>query len=145
DENVSAARGSRYQNGVTGRIGVAVAQASLPYDVNIVVRALVRGNVTLGGTNTEATLRFDGPEQRTAIATAQGFEIYVLPGNYAVVGNQTIGSTRYVFMATATAPSASTLTFALLTAIIVSGKALVNGVAVPGPMPVSFVRLEGGS
>src|SRR3989454_501251 len=48
-------------------------------------------------------------------------------------------------MATAKAPSATNLTFALLTAIIVSGKALVNGVAVPGPMPVSFVRLEGGS
>ena len=145
DENVSSTRDSRYQNVGTDRIAVAVGQTSLPYDINIVVRALVRGNVTLGGTNTEATLRFDGAEQRTAIATAQGFEVYLVPGNYAVVGNQTIGSTRYVFMATATAPSASNLTFALSTAIIVSGKALVNGVAVPGPMPVSFVRLEGGS
>ena len=145
DENVSSTRDSRYQNVGTDRIVVAVGQTSLAYDINIVMRTLVRGNVTLGGTNTEASLRFDGPEQRTAIATAQGFEVYLVPGDYAIVGNETIGSTRYVFMATAKAPSATNLTFALLTAIILSGKALVNGVAVPGPMPVSFVRLEGGS
>ncbi len=145
DENVSSTRDSRYQNVGADRIAVAVGQTFLAYDINIVVRTLVRGNVTLGGAGTAASLRFDGPEQRAANATAQGFEAYLVPGKYAVIGNRTVTSTEYVFMANATVPSTTSLTFALLQAIIVTGKALFNGVAVPGPMPVSFVRLEGGS
>ncbi|HEX9567512.1 MAG TPA: STT3 domain-containing protein, partial [Thermoplasmata archaeon] len=46
DENVSATRAMRYQNQGTDRIVAAVGEGTLAYDINIVVRNLVIGNVT---------------------------------------------------------------------------------------------------
>src|SRR5436309_2769852 len=56
-----------------------------------------------------------------------------------------IGADQYAFMSMAAIPSATNLSFPLMKATTVSGRALVNGVSIPGPMPVSFVRNEGGS
>src|SRR3989475_7392147 len=56
-----------------------------------------------------------------------------------------IGADEHAFMSMAAIPSATNLSFPLTKATPVSGSALVNGVAVPGPMPVSFVRNESGS
>lgn len=145
DENVSSTRAMRYQNQGTDRIAVTVGEGTLPYDINIVARTLVVGNVTLGGTARAATLAFDGPDRRAVNATPTGFEVYLMPGPYAVLGSSMIGPDEYAFMSTAAIPSATTLTFPLTKATTVSGRALVDGAPVPGPMPVSFVRNEGGS
>src|SRR2546428_808578 len=56
-----------------------------------------------------------------------------------------IGADEYGFMSMAAIPSATNLSFPLTKATTVSGRALVNGVPVAGPSPVSFVRNEGGS
>src|SRR3989475_12883836 len=135
----------RYQNQGTDRIVAAVGEGTLPYDINIVVRNLVVGNVTLSGTARAAALTFDGPDRRAVNATATGFEVYLIPGSYAVTGSGMIGADEYAFMSMAAIPSATNLSFPLAKATTVSGRALVNGVPVPGPMPVSFVRNGGGS
>src|SRR2546422_11616392 len=56
-----------------------------------------------------------------------------------------MGADEYVFMSIAAIPSATNLSFPLTKQTTVSGRALVNGVPFAGPMPVSFVRNEGGS
>src|SRR5947209_12091970 len=56
-----------------------------------------------------------------------------------------IGPDEYALLSTAAVSRPPTLSFPLTKATSVSGQALVDGVAVPGPMPVSFVRNEGGS
>jgi len=145
DENVSSTRAMRYQNQGTDRIVAAVGEGTLPYDINIVVRNLVIGNVTLNGTARAAALAFDGPDRRAVNATATGFEVYLIPGSYAATGSGMIGADEYAFMSMAAIPSATNISFPLTKATTVSGAALVNGVPVPGPMPVSFVRNEGGS
>ncbi len=145
DENVSSTRAMRYQNQGTDRIVATVGEGTLPYDINIVVRNLVVGNVTLNGTARAAALTFDGPDRRAVNATTTGFEAYLIPGTYAVTGSGMIGTDEYAFMSTSAIPSATNLSFPLTKATTVSGRALVNGVPVPGPMPVSFVRNEGGS
>src|SRR5437867_2352838 len=145
DENVSSTRAMRYQNQGTDRIVATVGEATLSYDINIVVRNLVVGNVTLNGTARAAALTFDGPDRRAVDATATGFEVYLIPGSYAVTGSGMIGADQYAFMSMAAIPSATNLSFPLMKATTVSGRALVNGVSIPGPMPVSFVRTEGGS
>ena len=145
DENVSSTRAMRYQNQGTDRIVATVGEGTLSYDINIVARNLVIGNVTLNGTARAAALTFDGPDRRAVDATATGFEVYLIPGSYAVTGSGMIGADEYAFMSMAAIPSATNLSFPLLKATTVSGRALLNGVPVPGPMPVSFVRNEGGS
>jgi len=145
DENVSSTRAMRYQNQGSDRIVAAVGEGTLPYDINIVVRNLVVGNVTLNGTARTAGLAFDGPDRRSVNATVAGFEVYLIPGSYAVTGSGMIGADEYAFMSMAAIPSATNLSFPLTKATTVSGRALVSGVPVPGPMPVSFVRNEGGS
>jgi len=145
DENVSSTRAMRYQNEGTDRIVVSVGTGILPYDINIVARSLVLGNVTLAGTARAASLEFDGPDRRAVNATTAGFEVYLSPGTYAVTGNSTIGPDEYALLSTAAISAPTTLSFPLTKATTVSGQALVNGVAVPGPMPVSFVRNEGGA
>src|SRR2546427_74858 len=145
DENVSSTRATRYQNQGTDRIVAAVGEGTLPYDINIVVRNLVSGNVTLNGRARAAALTFDGPDRRAVNATAAGFEVYLIPGSYPATGSGMIGANEYAFMSMAAIPSATNLSFPLTKATTVSGRALVNGVPVAGPMPVSFVRNEGGS
>ncbi len=145
DENVSSTRAMRYQNQGTDRIVLTVGEGTLPYDINIVARTLVTGNVTLNGTARAAALAFDGPDRRAVNATATGFEVYLIPGTYDVTGSGMIGADEYAFMSTAAIPAATSLTFPLTKATTVSGRALVNGDPVPGPMTVSFVRNEGGS
>lgn len=144
DENVSTTRSSKYQNLGFDRIVVPVAATALAHDVPIVVRNLVIGNVTRGGFAESAALTFDGPEHRTVNATASGFEIYLIPGPYSVSGNRTIAQDVYAFVTSVTVPPSGNLTFALTKATLVTGHALVDGVPVPGPMPVTFVRQEGG-
>src|SRR5207245_8011695 len=85
------------------------------------------------------------PVRRTTTATASGIEVYLSPGTYAVTGSATIGPDEYALLSTAAVSAPTTLSFPLTKATSVSGQALVDGVAVPGPMPVSFVRNEGGS
>lgn len=145
DENVSTSRDRRYQNRGTDQIVLAVDQAGLSHDIHIVDRALVRGNVTLGGAPRPATMSFEGPERVTAIATASGFEVYLIAGTFTVMGSHTAGSDEYRFIASASVPPASNLSFALVRATRVTGRALFNNLPVPGPMPVAFVRQEGGS
>ncbi|HYS99216.1 MAG TPA: SdrD B-like domain-containing protein [Thermoplasmata archaeon] len=144
DENVSTTQSSRYQNRGTDAIAVSVAATSVAYDIGIVVRNLVLGNVTLSGTARAASLSFDGPEHRTAEASPSGFQVYLIPGTYSVFGTRQIVPDQYAFIATATVPSATNFSFALVKATSVLGHALFNGAAVVGPMPVSFVRAEGG-
>src|SRR5439155_1244335 len=143
DENVSSTRAMRYQNQGTDRIVATVGEATLSYDINIVVRNLVVGNVTLNGTARAVALTFDGPDRRAVDATATGFEVYLIPGSYAVTGSGMIGADQYAFMSMAAIPSATNLSFPLMKATTVSGMALVNGVSIPGPMPVSVVTLTG--
>jgi len=143
DENVSTTRDSRYQNEESNGIDVSVGQAALGVDIAIVVRTRVTGNVTLSGAPQSASLSFDGPEHRTAEATTAGFEVYLVPGSYAVYGTKQIVPEVYAFISTATVP-ATNLTFALVKATRVAGHALFNGAGVVGPMPVSFARAEGG-
>src|SRR3989449_471391 len=110
DENVSSTRAMRYQNQGTDRIVATVGEATLSYDINIVVRNLVVGNVTLNGTARAVALTFDGPDRRAVDATATGFEVYLIPGSYAVprtgTNNATEGGVsrcyRYPFAGTAT-------------------------------------------
>jgi len=122
---------------------VSVAQPSLGYDIAIVTRTRVTGSVTLSGVPQSASLSFDGPEHRAAEATTAGFEVYLVPGSYAVSGTKQIVPDQYAFISTATAP-ATGLTYALVKATRVAGHALFNGAGVAGPMPVSFARAEGG-
>src|SRR3989442_1283476 len=145
DENVSSTRAIRYQNLGTDRIVVPVGTSILPYDLDIVARSLVVGNVTLSATARAASLEFDGPDRRAVNATTAGFEVYLSPGTYAVTGSAMIGPDEYALLSTAAVSAPTTLSFPLTKATSVSGQALVDGVAVPGPMPVSFVRNEGGS
>src|SRR5207245_9122555 len=91
DENVWSTRAMRYQNEGTDRIVVSVGTGILPYDINIVARSLVLGNVTLAGTARAASLEFDGPDRRAVHATTAGFEVYLSPGTYAVTGSAMIG------------------------------------------------------
>jgi hypothetical protein len=145
DENVSTTRAWRYQNLGTDRITLAVGQPPLAHDLRIVARTRVLGNVTLNRSAVAASLTFQGPEQRTVNATTKGFEVYLTPGTYAVVGGRTVSPDQFAFMTTATVPAATNLTFALLNATRVTGHVLFNGGAVAGPMPITFVRREGGS
>ncbi len=145
DENVSSTRAMRYQNQGTDRIVVPVGTGILPYDIDIVARSLVVGNVTLSGTARVASLEFDGPDHHAVNATTAGFEVYLSPGSYAVTGSATIGPDEYALLSSAAISAPATLSFPLTKATTVSGQALVNGVGVLGPMPVSFVRNEGGS
>ncbi|TLZ90507.1 MAG: hypothetical protein E6K01_03445 [Methanobacteriota archaeon] len=145
DENVSSTRAMRYQNLGTDRIVVPVGTSILPYDIDIVARSLVVGNVTLSATARAASLEFDGPDRRAVNATTAGFEVYLSPGTYAVTGSAMIGPDEYALLSTAAVSAPTTLSFPLTKATSVSGQAFVDGVAVPGPMPVSFVRNEGGS
>src|SRR5207245_2970392 len=138
-------RAMRYQNQGTDRIVVPVGTGILPYDISIVARSLVLGNVTLSGTARAASLEFDGPDRRAVNATASGFEVYLSPGPYVVTGTATIGPDEYALLSAAAIAAPTTLSFPLTKATTVSGQALVNGVTVPGPMPVSFVRTEGGT
>ncbi|HYS71963.1 MAG TPA: carboxypeptidase-like regulatory domain-containing protein, partial [Thermoplasmata archaeon] len=143
DENVSTTRDSRYQNAGSDSIDATVAEAALSHDIAIVTRVRVAGNVTLSGVPQSASLSFDGPEHRAAEATTAGFEVYLVPGSYAVSGTKQIVPDQYAFISTATAP-ATGLTYALVKATRVAGHALFNGAGVAGPMPVSFARAEGG-
>ncbi len=143
DENVSTTRDWRYQNAGSDSIDVPVAQASLGHDLAIVTRTRVTGSVTLSGVPQSASLSFDGPEHRTAEATTAGFEVYLVPGSYAVSGSKQIVPDQYAFISTATVP-ATNLMYALVKATRVAGHALFNGAGVVGPMPVSFARAEGG-
>src|SRR5205807_1673007 len=88
----SAPADLRYQNLVSDRISLAVGQASLAYDLRIVQRSRVHGNVTLSGSTVAATVSFDGPEHRTVDATAAGYEIYLVAGGYIAAANRTISS-----------------------------------------------------
>src|SRR3989442_12186843 len=88
----------RYQNQGTDRIVATVGEGTLSYDINIVVRNLVVGNVTLNGTARAAALTFDGPDRRAVDATATGFEVYLIPGSYAVTGSGLIGPDENGFM-----------------------------------------------
>lgn len=145
DENVSTSHDRRYQNRGTDRVELAVGQMSLARDLDIVARDLVRGNVTLNGTARAATVSFEGPERRSVNATTTGFEIYLMAGTYSVTGNHTSGSDEYRFIATATVPPASNLSFALVKATRVSGHAVFNNLPVRASMPITFVRREGGT
>jgi hypothetical protein len=145
DENVSTSRDLRYQNLQNDRITLSIGEGGLSHDLSIVARSRVHGNVTLSGSAVSTALTFDGPEKRTTNSTTGGYEVYLIPGSYLVSANRTISSRDYAFVATATVPNASNLTFAFANAIRATGHALFQGVAVPGPMPVSFVRREGGA
>src|SRR2546426_533989 len=144
-QNGSSTRALPCQNQGTDPVVPTGGEGTLPYDINILVRNLLVGNVTLNGTARAVALTFDGPDRRAVDATATGFEVYLIPGSYAVTGSGMIGADQYAFMSMAAIPSATNLSFPLMKATTVSGRALVNGVSIPGPMPVSFVRNEGGS
>ncbi|MGI0148635.1 MAG: hypothetical protein ACREDF_03780, partial [Thermoplasmata archaeon] len=144
DENVTASRDQRYQNLGSDRIVLAVGQAALFHDVSIAVRNRISGQVTLAGAPVAATINFDGPDRRTVEATTAGYETYLRSGSYVAMGNRTIASRDYGFVSTVTVSSAANLSFAFANATRVSGRVLFNGVAIPGPMPVSFVRSGGG-
>ena len=145
DENVSTSRDLRYQNLKSDQIALTIGQSGLSHDLLIVVRTRVHGNVTLSGSNVSTGLTFDGPEKRMTNATSSGYEVYLIPGTYLVMANQTIATRDYALVSTATVPQASNLTFALANATRATGHTLFQGVAVPGPMSVTFVRREGGS
>ena len=144
DENVSTSRDLRYQNLQSDRISLSVGASGLSHDLAIVARSRVHGNVTLSGSAVSAALTFHGPEERTTAATTSGYEVYLIPGTYVVSANETISSRDVAFVSTATVPHATNLSFAFANATRATGHALFQGVAVPGPMPVSFVRREGG-
>src|SRR5204862_6802123 len=145
DENVSASADLRYQDLVSDRISLAVGQASLAYDLRIVQRSRVRGNVTLSGSAVAATVSFDGPEHRTVDATAAGYEIYLVTGSYVATANRTISSRDYAFVANATVPISSNLNFTLSNATRATGHVLFQSVAVPGPISITFRRQGGGA
>ena len=144
DENVTTSRDLRYQNLGSDRIVLAVGQTSLSDDVHIAIRNRIFGRVTLAGAPVATTIRFDGPDPRTVPATTAGYETYLRSGTYVVMGNQTIASRDYGFASAVTVSSVTNLNFTLANATRVSGRVLFNAVAVPGPMPISFVRAGGG-
>src|SRR5256884_573845 len=144
DENVSTSRDLRYQNLQSDRISLSVGGSGLSDDLAIVARSRVHGNVTLSGSAVSTALRFLGPEERTTAATTSGYEVYLIPGTYVVSANETISSRDVAFVSTATVPHPANLSFAFTNATRATGHAVFQGVAVPGPMPVSFVRREGG-
>jgi len=145
DENVSTSRDTRYQNLESDQIVLAVGQSGLSHDIRIIVRNRVHGNVTLGGSAVAVQLTFDGPDRRTANATAAGYEVYLASGSYVVMGNRTIALNDYAFVSTKSVPAAGNVSFVLANATRVSGRALFNSASIPGPLPVSFVRTGGGA
>src|SRR3989475_7840723 len=142
-ENVSSTRAMRYQNLGTDRIVVPVGTSILPYDIDIVARSLVVGNVTLSATARAASLEFDGPDRRAVNATTAGFEVYLSPGTYAVTGSAMIGPDEYALLSTAAVSAPTTLSFPLTKATSVSGRALVDGVAVAASL--TFTARGGGA
>lgn len=145
DENVSTSRDLRYQNLALDHISLTIGQAVLSHDVRIVTRSRVHGSVALSGSPTAATLTFDGPERRITDATPTGYEVYLVPGTYVVMSNRTVGSNDYAFVSTGTVPASGNLNFTLANATRAGGRALFQGVAVPGPMTISFLRQGGGA
>jgi hypothetical protein len=145
DENVSSSRDLRYQNLAPDRISLAVGQSGISHDVRIVTRNRVHGSVVLSGSPTAATVTFDGPERRLTDATASGYEVYLASGTYVVMSNKTVGSNDYAFVSTATVPAGGNLNFTFASATKTTGRVLFQGVAVPGPMTVSFNRQGGGT
>ena len=145
DENVSTSSDQRYQNLNADRVSLAVGQASLAYDLRIAQRSRVHGNVTLSGTPVVATVSFAGPEQRTVDATASGYEIYLIAGTYVAAANRTIFSNDYAFVSSATVPAATSVDFAFSNATRATGHVLFQSAAVPGPMPITFLRQGGGT
>src|SRR5437773_9841780 len=123
---------------------MSVGASRMPHYLAIVARSRVHGNVTLSGSAVSAALTFHGPEERTTAATTSGYEVYLIPGTYVVSANETISSRDVAFVSTATVPHATNLSFAFANATRPAGHALFQGVAVPGPMPVSSVRRAGG-
>jgi dolichyl-diphosphooligosaccharide--protein glycosyltransferase len=144
DENVSTSRDLRYQNLGSDRIVLAVGQTTLAYNVHIAMRHRIFGRVTLAGSPVATTIRFDGPDSRAVPVTTAGYETYLRSGTYVASGNQTIASRDYGFVSTVTVSSAANLSFALTNATRVNGRILFNAIALPGPMPITFVRTGGG-
>jgi dolichyl-diphosphooligosaccharide--protein glycosyltransferase len=145
DENVSTSRDLRYQNLALDRIPLAVGQGVLSHDVRIVTRNRVHGSVALSGSPTTATLTFDGPERRITNATTAGYEVYLASGTYVVMSNRTVGTNDYAFVSTATVPASGNVNFTFANAARARGRAMFQGVAVPGPMTISFSRQGGGT
>jgi hypothetical protein len=145
DENVSTSRDLRYQNLAPDRISLAVGQAGLSHDLRIVSRSRVHGSVTLSGSPTAATLTFDGPERRVTNATPSGYEVYLIPGTYVVMSNRTVGSNDYAFVSTASVPPSGNVNLTFANATRARGRTLFQGVAVRGPMTISFIRQGGGT
>jgi len=146
DENVSSTSNTwRYQNLATDRVSLAVGEGSAAADLTIVARALVKGNVTLGGVAGPATVTFEGPDARTVATTASGFSVYLQAGSYSVLANRTSGATTYEVLQNATVPSSANVTLALAPATRVGGQITFGGGAVDSPLAFRFVRNEGGS
>lgn len=145
DENVTTSRDSRYQNLGSDRIVLAVGQAVVSHDLAITIRSRIFGQVTLASAPVAATIIFDGTDRKTVEATTAGYETYLQSGDYVVMGNRTIASRDYAFVSTVTVSSSANLSFAFTNATRVSGRVLVDGVAVAGPMPIAFVRSGGGA
>ncbi|HYM40826.1 MAG TPA: carboxypeptidase regulatory-like domain-containing protein [Thermoplasmata archaeon] len=146
DENVSSASSAwRYQNLASDHVVLFVDEGSASYNLAIVARALVKGNVTVGGVAGPATVNFRGLDDRTLETTASGYSVYLRAGTYSVVANRTIGSAPYEVLANVTVPSAGNVTLALSAATMVAGQIMFNGTAVSSRLSFTFVRKEGGT
>src|SRR5207302_1197184 len=134
DENVSTSADLRYQNLVSDRISLAVGQASLAYDLRIVQRSRVHGNVTratghvlfqsvaIPGPMSITFLRQGGGTVLVSTDVGGSYSAILATGNYSVSLNGTASVTengaprfyRYTFSGTvAVSAGASVLPFDL--------------------------------
>jgi len=146
DENVTATSDTwRYQNLHADEFLVTLGEGTLSYDVALVARALVAGNITLNRSPSPATLTFTGPDNVTINVTTIGFKIYLRPGEYSVSANHTVGADDYIVLQNVTLPTTGNVSLALAPATKVSGSITYRGEVVNAALPLDFVRREGGS
>jgi len=144
DENVTSGSDAvRWQNAAVDRITTEVA-ASAVFDLHVVQRARVRGNVTLDAQAVGASVTFEGPDRIVESVTSGSFQTYVALGNYSVLASTTRDGDTYLFLSSLALGGAVDLAISLQRATAVTGLLTVAGQAVPAGVVVTWLRSQGG-
>ena len=145
DENVSTTDAWRYQNRGTDSLLLTVGEGLAGHDLHLAARALVKGNVTLGGVAVAANVTFRGPDARDLTTSALSFMVYLQPGAYTVSATRTVGTTPYSVLRNAILPPSGNLSLSLALATQVFGQLLFGGAPITFSAEMSLTRAEGGS